>query len=112
MGVVSTKKVPGSLQGVLWSKNIKSIDLERDKVYIVHQVLSFGSFKQIKWLFKVYGRREIQKVFLKYPKKVYTASMFNFIKKFILSLKNKKLDKQKYVKTSLRTVKRKSEKSS
>lgn len=104
MSLVSTKKLPGSLQGVLWSRDIKNLDLEKDKVYIIHQVLSFGNLEQIKWLFKVYGLKQIQKIFLEHPKKVYTAAMFNFIKNFILNLKDQKLDKRKYVKTLPRII--------
>jgi len=98
-------KIPNSLQPILWSKNVKNLDLEKDKVYIIHQVLSFGNFEQIKWLFNVYGQKEIREVFLKYPKKIYTASMFNFVKNFILDLEDKKLLEEKYVKTLFQTLK-------
>lgn len=96
---MSEIKTLGSLQGILWSEDIKNFDLEKDKVYIIHQVLSYGNFKQIKWLLKVYTLREVKKVFLKHPKKIYTPSMFYFVKNFILGI-NKKLSKEKYVKTS------------
>src|SRR3989339_136028 len=39
-------------QGILWSKDIKNIDLEGDKIYIIHQVLSYGKINQIKYHFK------------------------------------------------------------
>ena len=94
-----TIKAPTSLQGILWSKNIKNINLEKDKVYIIHQVLGYGSLQQIKWLFRVYKPTEIQEVFEKYPKKVYLPSVFYFVKNFILNLKSKKLPPQIYVKT-------------
>lgn len=92
------QKIPASLQGILWSKNVRNLDLERDKVYIIHQVLSFGNLKQIKWLFKIYGSAEIQEVFLKHPKKVYTPAIFNFVKRIILNLGHKKLLPKNYVK--------------
>ncbi|MFH1462641.1 MAG: hypothetical protein ABIG08_03045 [bacterium] len=95
-------KIPEFLQGILWSQNIKKLDLENDNVYIIHQVLSYGNLGQIRWLFKVYPFKEIKEVFVKYPKKIYTAPVFYFVKNFILNLKNKKLSVQKYVKTSLR----------
>lgn len=95
-------EIPKSLQGILWSKNIKDLDLEKDKVYIIHQVLSYGTLKQIKWLFKTYGLKKIQEVFSKYPKKIYIPSVFNFVKNFILNLKKKKLSLKNYVKTPLR----------
>lgn len=88
-----------NLQGILWSKNIRKLDLERDKIYIIHQLLSYGNLKQIKWLLKIYNPQEVQKVFIEYPKKVYSPSVFYFVKNFILNLKDKKLSPEKYVKT-------------
>ena len=35
------KSIPISLKPVLWSKDIKNLDTERDKIYIIHQVLSY-----------------------------------------------------------------------
>lgn len=94
-----------SLQGILWSKNIRDIDLERDKIYIIHQVLAYGNLKQIKWLLKIYSLDGIREVFLKYPKRIYTPPVFYFVKNFILNLKSKKLSPKDYVKTSFRTLK-------
>ncbi|MBU3964533.1 hypothetical protein KJ591_03275 [Patescibacteria group bacterium] len=91
-------------QGILWSKPISKLSLERDKIYIIHQVLSFGSLKQIKWLFKQYSGEEIAKIFLENPKKVYTAAVFNFIKNFVLDFNNKELPKNRYVKTLSRSI--------
>jgi len=98
-------KNSGFLQGILWSKNIKNLNLEKDKVYIIHQILSFGNLKQIKWLFKVYKLKEIQEVFLRHPKRIYTAAVFYFVKNFILDLKKKKLSPQNYVKTPFQAFK-------
>ena len=93
------------LQGILWSKPVAKLDLERDEIYIIHQVLSFGNLEQIKWLFKAYTSKEIEKVFLKNPKKIYTPAVFNFIKNIILGLEHKKLPNNRYVKTLPRVIK-------
>lgn len=95
--------IPETLQGILWSKNVKNLDLEKDKVYIIHQVLSYGNLNQIKWLCKIYKLKEIQEVFLKYPKKVYTPSVFYFVKNIILNLNNRKLLAQNYIKILFQT---------
>lgn len=94
------KSIPVEFQPILWSKNVKNLDLEKDKVYIIHQVLSYGSLDQIKWLFKIYKKKEIREVFLKFPKRIYIPSVFYFIKNFILGLKKKRLKEEKYVKPS------------
>lgn len=98
-------KMSGFLQGVLWSKDIRNLDLEKDKIYIIHQILSYGNLKQIKWLFKIYKLKKIQEVFIKYPKKIYTPPVFYFIKNFILGLQKKRLPKEEYVKTPFRVFK-------
>ena len=90
------------LQPILWSKDIKSLDLKKDRVYIVHQILSYGNLSHIRWLFNIYPKKEVRRVFINYPKKVYQPAVFYFVKNFILGLKNKKLDEKKYVKASLR----------
>lgn len=90
---------PASLQGVLWSKSVDLLNLEKDKIYIIHQVLSYGGFQEIRRLFKVYSSGEIINVFLRYPKKIYQPAVFNFVKVFVLGLKEKTLSKEKYVKT-------------
>ncbi len=93
-------KIPKSFQGILWSVNVKNLDLERDKVYIIHQVLMYGDLEEIEWIFKVYSKNEIKKVFELRPMKIYNHQTFNFIKNFILGLKKKKISSEKYV-TSL-----------
>jgi len=90
--------IPQEFQPILWSTNIKSLDLEKDKNYIIHQILSYGSLQQIKWLFKIYGKEKIKKVFVRNPVPIYTKPIFYFIKNFILNLKDKELDKKKYIK--------------
>ncbi len=91
--------IPQEFQPILWSKNVKDLDLEKDKNYIIHQILNYGNLSQIKWLFKVYKKEEIRRIFLKFPKRIYTPAMFYFVKNFILDLKKKQLREEKYVKT-------------
>ena len=95
----SLSKIPQSFQGILWSTNVKNLDLERDKVYIVHQVLEYGDLDEIAWLFRMYSRKEIKKIFQKMPMKVYSRPGFNFIKNIILGLKKKQISPEKYVST-------------
>lgn len=90
-------KIPESLQGILWSCNVKDLDLEKDKVYIIHQVLSYGELKQIRWLFKIYGKKIIREVFLKKPVNVYSSSNLSFIKNILLGLKNVPIKKKQYI---------------
>lgn len=92
------KKIPGSFQGILWSKKIGKLDLEKDKNYIVHQVLAYGSLEQIKQMSTVFPKREIIQIFVKSPRKNYSLPAFNFVKNYILGLKDKKISSRAYVK--------------
>ena len=94
------KKVsmPENLKGILWSKNINNLNLENDKIYIIHQVLAFGDIDEIRWLFKNYSPDEINSVFVNIPKRIYTRPIFLFIKDYILKIKTE-LDENKYVKS-------------
>lgn len=92
-------KIPKGFQGILWSINVKNLDLEKDKAYIIHQVLMFGDLNEIAWLLKVYSKEKIKAVFEKAPMKIYSPQGFNFIKNIILGLRKKQIPSEKYVTT-------------
>ena len=102
------EKLSQKLQPLFWSKDIKQLDLKKDEVYIIHQILSYGRFSHLRWLFRTYPKGTIREVFINHPKKIYQQAVFYFVKNFILGLKNKKLDEKKYLKTALRDIQRKS----
>src|SRR3989344_1501537 len=81
-------QIPKNLQGILWSASINKLDLDKHKSYIIHQVLMYWDFSHIQWLFDTYSKKQIQKVFLEKPQKIYTKPAVNYISKYILGLKN------------------------
>ncbi len=91
---------PKDLQAALWSSNVRQLDLEKHKPYIIHQVLTFGTIEQLKWLFKTYPKREIINTFVHHPMKMYPKHIYWFTKNHLLALQNMQLDEQQYV-TSL-----------
>lgn len=64
---------------------------------MVQQTLAFGCLADILSLRKNLGQEKMRDIFLRFPKKIYTASSLNFAKKFIL-LVNKPIDEEKYLK--------------
>ena len=96
--------LPEKLKAILWSKNIKALNPETDKVYIIHQVLSYGDIGEIKLLLKIYSLKEIKDIFLNFPKKIYTKPVFLFVKNYLLKI-NKELDEKYYVKSFSKCVK-------
>ena len=96
--------VPKNLQGVLWSVDTDQLDLQKNKSYIVNQILAYGTWEHLRWLLKSYSREEIKKVFVEHPGKDYSPSAFNFAKNVLLELQNQPLDQTKYVKTFPRNI--------
>ncbi len=94
-------KAPKFLQSVLWSVRIEDLDLKEDKFYIIHQILSFGNLKELRWLFDNYSIKEIKEVFLKHPLKVYRPQSFNFVNKILLKIRNRNLNIKNYVPPTL-----------
>ena len=92
--------IPKRLQGVLWSSDITSLDIERDKIYIIHQTLSHGRMEDILWLFEVYAKDDIRDVFAEHPYKDYDAARFHFVKNYLLGLKDREFNERHYVKNT------------
>jgi len=84
--LLKKNKIPASLQAILWSKDIENIDSCDDNIYIIHQTLAYGDMDEIKWLFTVYLKDEIKKIFISHPSKIYTRPIYFFIKDFILNI--------------------------
>lgn len=99
-----TTKIPKNLQGILWSVDVKDLDLGRSRSYIINQILSLGFLDELKWLFKNYTLATIKKVFIDESAKIYSFSSFNFCKNILLGLENKNLPLNKYVKTLPRDI--------
>ena len=96
--------LPEKLKVILWSKNIKTLNPETDKVYIIHQVLSYGDIDDIKLLSKIYTLKEMKNIFLNFPKKIYTRPIYLFVKNYLLKI-NKELGEKYYVKSFSKCVK-------
>lgn len=95
---MKTKSIPHSLQGVLWSADINKLDMEKDKGYIIHQILCYGALEEIRWLFQTYTEKEIVNTFISIPYKDYFPARFHYVKNIILNLEDQELDPRLYVK--------------
>ncbi|MBU1104821.1 hypothetical protein L6255_03235 [Candidatus Parcubacteria bacterium] len=100
----ATQSIPQNLQGILWSVGVDKLSLQEDRVYIINQILSFGDLDNIKWLYSVYSKDEILRVFLNHPIKQYSAPRFNFIKNYLLSISNLKVNSNRYVVNTPRDI--------
>ena len=96
-------KLPKQLQSVLWSANTDNLDLEKDKYYIIHQILSYGRLADILWLLDNYPRKKINEVFM-VSFKDYARPRFYFVKDAVLGLKQWHPNEKYYVKNISRNI--------
>lgn len=69
----------------------------------IHQILMFGKLDEIRSLKAKLGLQTIKELFLRYPKKIYTNTAFNFVKNFILGIDDP-IDEKKYLKYTPRHI--------
>lgn len=93
------KNVPGRWQPLLWSADVKQLDLAKDKYYIINQVLAYGTLRDIRILFQLYSRSTIRNVFLHAPQRVYTAPVFDFVRNYVVNLGGRRVAQKNYVQT-------------
>lgn len=77
--------------------DISKLDLEKDRAYIVNQVLSYGTLDEIRWLMETYGQDTVKQVFLNQPMKVYTKQCFGLMKNVLFDLQQVNIPEEKYV---------------
>ena len=66
------------LKKYLWF--MEDIDFEKDKEIIITQVLNFGTWEDVKLLFKIYGEEEIKKVISNPRRGTFFKKVLNFWK--------------------------------
>ncbi len=88
---------PTNLQAVLWSVNLAKIDFVRDRSYVIHQVLAYGTAAHLRWLFKKYPRATIRTEIKNHPQRIYSKPAFNFLQ--LILFPTTALNQRAYVKT-------------
>lgn len=72
------KKVPKQFQRTLWSYNIDKMNLEEDKKEIITQVLNYGTWEDLKLLYKLYPQKDIKGVVRNPRRGVWFKKVLNF----------------------------------
>ena len=102
--IVFMAGIPKSLQSVLWSRDVNSLDLEGDKIYIINQVLSYGTMEQLAWLFNQYSKDEVERIFREKPMKIYAPSAYNWLVTTVFNDSGASFLPSRYVKTLPRNI--------
>jgi hypothetical protein len=97
MSKVKTK-IPQKMKWLFWSYDIKSLDLKEDKDYIIPQVLNYGTWEDLKLLYKLYSEKDIKKV-VKNPRR---GIWFKKVLNFWTTIFNIKLKKEVFEKAIFR----------
>lgn len=84
--------VPQFLQSALWSCKVRQLNYRRDKIYIITQILNYGTWPQLKWLLKTYSIRDIKYV-LRHPDR---GTWYDEVLNYWLSLFNMKIPRSTY----------------
>ena len=72
------KRLPKFLQSVLWSYDLNKMDLKEDGNIIIRQVLNYGDWKDLKWLYSVYSEDEIKEVVVHPGRGLWFERVLNF----------------------------------
>lgn len=58
-GIIQGMVFPSAVRACLWSYDIEALDLERDKILIITNVLNYGTKEATGWLFSQYSASHI-----------------------------------------------------
>lgn len=92
------KKLPKAFQRILWSYEIKKMDIERDKKEIITMVLNYGTWDDLKLLQKIYTEDDIKKIISRPQRGVWFEKVLNFW----IKLLDVRIDEDTYEKAILR----------
>jgi len=72
------KILPKFLQSILWSYPVKSLDQDKDREYVIAQVLNYGDWPAIKWLRKTYHNEVLKNAILHPRRGLWHERTLNF----------------------------------
>lgn len=71
-------KIPSKMKWLFWSYDTKSLDLRSDKDYIITQVLNYGTWEDLKWLYRTYSEKDIKATLKKPGRGLWFKRVLNF----------------------------------
>ena len=74
-----TGRIPYSIAtSCLWSYRRSDLDLHRDRKLIITQVLNYGDWKALQWLYRIFPEREIRKAVEHPSRGLWLKQVLNF----------------------------------
>ena len=59
---IHAMEIPQSVRSALWSYDVSALDLQKDYVLIITNVLNLGTEEAVRWLFATYDKKDIETV--------------------------------------------------
>ncbi|MFQ5681109.1 MAG: hypothetical protein ACE5GG_03550 [Candidatus Omnitrophota bacterium] len=72
------KKIPRRLQAALWSYDIEKMDTEGARKLVIRQVLNYGDWNDLKWLWRTYSKKDIREVVEHPGRGIWFEDVLNF----------------------------------
>ena len=77
------QQIPLSLQPYFQEYDLKDLHLQRDANLIIQRTLEYGTWDEVRWLFKAYTRQRIQRFLREHGERWLKPSTFNYWRKLL-----------------------------
>lgn len=71
-------EIPSRLRPYFQEYDPDSLDLERDANLVIQRTLEFGDWEEVRWLFRLYGKRRISAYVFDYGERGLSPVTFNY----------------------------------
>lgn len=76
---INIMTIPKTVKRLFWDTDVKAIDLSKNRGFFITRVADKGGLRDLRWLIKIFGKKEINRVVSK--SRNVTAKTKNFWKK-------------------------------
>lgn len=76
-------QVPTTLQPYFQEYDLAALSLRRDANLIIQRTLEYGTWDELRWLFRVYSRRRVQRFLRQYGERWLNPATFNYWRKLL-----------------------------
>ena len=75
---IARLKLPKYIAGCLWSYDRSTLNIKQDRELIITQVLNYGDWKAVQWLYATYSEDEIRKTVAHPRRGLWLKQVLNF----------------------------------
>jgi hypothetical protein len=79
----SLDKIPDVMKPHFQEYDTANLDLERDSNLVIQRTLEFGDWEEVRWLFRLYGKRRISDYMRQYGERGLSPVVFTYWRKLL-----------------------------